>query len=82
MRCICCNAALTDYESTIKHGITKEFVQLCSTCLRSIEAFIPVQVRNDLMTESDNDGVSLLDDDPDYIDDYECDDLDDYWDER
>ena len=81
MRCQCCNAALTDYELTIRHGITKQFVELCSTCLKSIDAFIPLQVRNDLLSESDIGNGELLEDD-EYIEGYDDDDIEDYWAER
>lgn len=81
MRCQCCNALLTDYENTIRHGITKQFVELCSTCLKSIDAFIPLQVRNDLLSENDIGNGELLDDD-EYIEGYDDDDIEDYWKER
>lgn len=81
MRCICCNAALTDYEATVRHGITRQFLEMCSTCLKSVDAYIPIQVRNDLISENDTGNVELLEDD-NYIDDYENDDIDDYWNER
>lgn len=81
MRCQCCNAVLTDYELTIRHGITKQFVEMCSTCLKSIDAFIPLQVRNDLLSENDIGNGELLEDD-DYIEGYDDDDIDDYWNER
>ena len=80
MRCQCCNASLNDYESTVRHGITKQFVELCSTCLRSVDAYIPLQVRNDLLSEGDVGNVDLLEDDS-YIEDYD-DGIDDYWEER
>jgi hypothetical protein len=82
MRCQCCNTALNDYESTVRHGITREFLEMCSTCLRSVDAYIPVQVRHDLLSESDTSSVDLLDNEGDYIDEYDNDDLDDYWEER
>ena len=81
MRCTCCNAALNDYESTIRHGITRQFLEMCSTCLKSVDAYIPIQVRNDLVSENDTGNGELLEDD-NYIDDYENDDIDDYWNER
>ena len=81
MRCICCNTALNDYESTIRHGITKQFVEMCSICLRSVDAFIPLQVRNDLMSEGDTGNGEFIEDD-DYIEDYDDDGIDDYWEER
>lgn len=80
MRCNCCNASLTDYEATIRHGITRQFLEMCSSCLRSVDAYIPVQVRADLLSESDIESGELLEDD-DYIEGYE-DDIEDYWNER
>lgn len=94
MRCQCCNASLNDYESTIRHAITKDFVSLCGVCLKTIDAFIPLQVRNDLLSESDTGNVDTLwdtvsgntpycDDVDDYIEDTSEDEgLDDYWAER
>jgi hypothetical protein len=84
MRCQCCNTALDDYESTMRHAITRQFLEMCSTCLRSVDAYIPVQVRNDLMSEADTGNLddSLLDNIDDYVND-DCDeDMDDYWNER
>ena len=81
MRCICCNEALNDYESTIRHGITRQFLEMCSTCLKSVDAYIPMQVRNDLLSENDTGSIELLEDD-DYIEDYDDDDIEDYWKER
>ena len=81
MRCQCCDALLNDYESTMRHAITKQFTELCGTCLKTIDAFIPVQVRNDLISENDTGNIELLEDD-DYIEDYDDDDIEDYWKER
>jgi hypothetical protein len=81
MRCQCCNTALNDYESTIRHGLTRQFLEMCSTCLKSVDAYIPIQVRNDLLSEGDTGNVELMEDD-DYIEDYDDDDIDDYWAER
>jgi len=82
MRCICCNAALNDYESTVRHGITRQFLEMCSTCLKSVDAYIPLQVRNDLLSENDT-GIGELIEDDDYIEDYTDDgSIDDYWAER
>jgi hypothetical protein len=81
MRCICCNTALNDYESTVRHGITRQFLEMCSICLKSVDAYIPIQVRNDLLSENDTANGELIEDD-DYIEDYEDDVIDDYWKER
>ena len=32
MRCIACDRALTDYESTRKSSVTGEYVDLCNRC--------------------------------------------------
>jgi hypothetical protein len=84
MRCQCCNASLNDYESTMRHAITKQFVEVCLVCMKTIDAYIPLQVRNDLLSESDTGNVDTLwDNVEDYIDDTSEDDgIDDYWAER
>jgi len=80
MRCQCCNASLTDFEATIKHGITRQYVELCSDCLKTIEAYIPIQVRQDLMNESDTAMTESLIDDNGYIDGgLDAEDPEDYW---
>ena len=82
MRCQCCNTALNDYESTVRHGITRQFLEMCSICLKSVDAYIPIQVRNDLLSENDTANGELIEDDDSYIEDYEDDVIDDYWKER
>jgi hypothetical protein len=83
MRCQCCNTALDDYESTMRHAITRQFLEMCGTCLRTVDAYIPVQVRNDLMSEADTGNLeSLMDNIDDFTDDGSDDDMDDYWNER
>ena len=53
MRCILCNVALSDYESTIKHAITGKFLDICQACFMSMEVDIPVFDRKDLLHEAD-----------------------------
>ena len=79
MRCQCCNAILNDYESTMRHAITKGFVNTCMTCLTAMGDVIPLQVRHDLATEQDSGIGSLLDSMEDYVgDDAIDDDFDEY----
>jgi len=59
MRCILCNAALSDYESTIRHAITGGFLDICQPCYASMEVDIPVYDRKDLLHEAD---IPTLDD--------------------
>lgn len=82
-RCECCNAVLTPYEMTMRHAITKGFVNTCMTCLNAMGDVIPLQVRHDLATEQDSGIGSLLDSMDDYVgDDAIDDDVDEYWNER
>ena len=53
MRCILCNAALSDYESTIRHAITGKFLDICQNCFMTMEVDIPVHDRKDLLHEAD-----------------------------
>lgn len=57
MRCVCCNARLTDYEATRRHALTKEFLDMCSECFGAVnaEAHIPYKDRPDLWGEYDSD---------------------------
>ena len=83
MRCLCCNEALTDYELTLRHGFTMEFLELCQECINSLGYKLPVVGRSDLMTEADTElSDNLMEDDElsGYDDGNE--DLDDYWKER
>ena len=82
-RCECCNAVLTPYEMTMRHAITKGFVNTCQTCLNAMGDVIPLQVRHDLASEQDTATGSLLDSMDDYVgDDSIDDDVDEYWAER
>lgn len=67
MRCILCNAALSDYESTMKHAITGKFLDMCQTCFMALEVDIPVYDRKDLLHEAD---MPSMDDLMDNYDDY------------
>ena len=80
MRCQCCNASLTDFEATIKHAITRKYVEICTDCLKTIDAYIPIQVRQDLMNESDTTLPEQLADGDGYIDGgLDAEDPEDYW---
>ena len=73
MHCQACNRLLSDFESTRKHAITFEFLDLCKVCFEDVKTLIPTIDRRELMTEQDFDvepedddtdtGVSLEDDD-------------------
>jgi len=83
MRCLCCNEALTDYELTLRHGFTMEFLELCQECIGSLGYKLPVVGRADLMTEADTElSDNLMEDDELSGFDDGNEDLDDYWKER
>lgn len=67
MRCILCNAALSDYESTTKHAITGKFLDMCQPCFMALDVDIPVYDRKDLLHEADMPSMDeLLDNYKDY----------------
>ena len=83
MKCELCNENLSDYESTMRHAITKAFVNTCQTCLNAMGDVIPLQVRHDLLTEQDSGTGSLLDSMDNYVGDEGLDDdVEEYWNER
>jgi len=50
MRCQCCNRILTDYETTLRHKYTKEFVDICLKCLDGLG--IKTKGRKDLLHQA------------------------------
>jgi len=61
MHCQACNRLLSDFESTRKHAITFEFLDLCKVCFEDVKTIIPTIDNRSLMTEQDFD----VDDDND-----------------
>jgi hypothetical protein len=56
---------------------------MCGTCIRTVDAYIPVQVRNDLLSDADTGNLEELLDNIDDFDNDDCDeDMDEYWNER
>lgn len=57
MRCSCCNGRLSDYETTLKHGVTGEYLDTCLDCLSEVarEVPMPVKARKDLVPSMDID---------------------------
>lgn len=55
MRCQCCNRNLSDYESTLKHPVTMEYLDICNKCLKDIP-ISPIPGKNtEVSSEEDND---------------------------
>lgn len=61
MRCVTCNRGLSDYESTQRHAITMEYLDMCGKCLTGLG--IPAIGNTSLsdMAPSDYDEVDIQD---------------------
>lgn len=57
MRCSCCNKRLSDYETTLKHAETGQYLDTCLDCLSDIahQVPMPVKARKDLVPDMDID---------------------------
>ena len=55
MRCSCCNKRLSDYETTLKHAETGQYLDTCLDCLSEIAHDVPMPVkdRKDLVANMD-----------------------------
>jgi hypothetical protein len=54
-RCVCCNHVLSDYEATLKHGETGEYLDTCTECLSEIQALVPLTtIDNPSLLHKDN----------------------------
>lgn len=51
MRCLSCNAALTDFEATRKTLKTEEYLDLCNNCYATIKDDVTTLDRSDLEEE-------------------------------
>ena len=58
MRCSACNKKLSDYETTLKHAVTGEYLDTCLDCLSEIakDVPMPVKARKDLIHSMDISG--------------------------
>lgn len=36
MRCVCCDAILSDFDATRKHQITGQYLDMCSKCVNEV----------------------------------------------
>jgi hypothetical protein len=62
MRCLACNKALNDFESTRKSATTGEYVDLCNQCFHNVEQDIESLEREDLRNEEDVEDTIELND--------------------
>ena len=54
MRCLACNKALTDFESTRKSAQSGDYLDMCNGCYFYTDNEINTIDREDLRSESDN----------------------------
>lgn len=47
-RCVACNKNLSDYETTRKHAVTGEYLDMCNECYNEVAKDIMVIERADL----------------------------------
>mgnify|MGYP001108001695 CR=1 FL=1 len=60
MRCLACNAILTDYEATLKEATTGKYVNECVECIQGSTANYALAERLDLKTVHDL-GIDVVD---------------------
>ena len=59
-RCSCCNVKLSEYEMTLKHAVTLEYMDTCMKCLQGLN--ITTIGREDLnQYEVDDDEYDVMD---------------------
>lgn len=51
MRCVCCDSILTDFECSVKHKETKQYLDTCLVCLEGLD--IPYDGNWKLFSSSD-----------------------------
>ena len=55
MHCVCCNKVLSDYEATLKHAETGEYLDTCTDCLSEIQSIVPLTtIDNPALLRRDN----------------------------
>lgn len=64
MKCLACDAILTDYEATLKDVETGDYVNECVECIQGGTGNLALQERLDLKTVHDL-GLDILDFDTD-----------------
>ena len=76
MRCCCCNRNLSDYESTLRHPVTNDFLDICTRCLQEIP-ISPTEGINAENTDYWDEGEEQ------YVDELmDINDIDDSWDQE
>jgi hypothetical protein len=53
MRCLACNALMSDFESTRKSVVTEQYIDLCNHCYYTISNDVTALERTDLEHEED-----------------------------
>lgn len=53
MRCLACDARLTEFEATRRSATTNEFIDLCNRCFSSVSEDLHTLEREDLAHDED-----------------------------
>ena len=64
MRCQCCNANLSDFESRLRHPVTNDFLDICKKCL-SFTGINPIEPVDCTETFDDYDEEFFVEEDDD-----------------
>ena len=61
MRCIVCDKRLNDYETTLKHAETGQYLDTCIDCLSDVAKYVPMPVkgRRDLLVKVDTEDIDV-----------------------
>ena len=78
MRCRACNELLSDYESTLRSIVTRDYIGLCKVCLGSIKTDVLAVGNTSLMGDDDDDLGEGTETDLGLFDDYGHHDRNDY----
>lgn len=61
MRCLSCDAELTDFEATRKSAESNEYIDLCNYCYSFVKSEINAVERQDLMHDCDENNFFVPD---------------------
>lgn len=59
MRCRACNRLLSDYESSLRSDVTKEYIDLCRHCLNTVASSVKSSGNAELLEVADEESVPL-----------------------
>lgn len=61
MKCLACDAILTDFESSRRSTVTGDYIDLCNDCLVHVPTILKTTVENFLLFDPDRDDFGTSD---------------------